>query len=114
MGQIKFKWFYTELVEAFMRAVVRNRKKYLTTEWWEFTVNWIENLSEEDRDFIQFVFSEEYYYSSDGVACYSSDKKTYFSKREWLFSIEKKFAIDAGLIADQTESENSKKNTHKH
>lgn len=109
MGQIKFKWFYTELVEAFMRAVVRNRKKYLTTEWWEFTVNWVENLSEEDRDFIQFVFSEEYYYSSDGVACYSSDKKTYFSKREWLFSLEKKFAIDAGLIADQTNDDKAHK-----
>lgn len=108
MGQIKFKMFYTELVEAYLRAVVRNWKKYLTTEWWEFTTNWIENLSEEDRDFIKFVFSEEYYYSSDGVACYPSDK-LYFVKRRWLFSLEKKFAIDAGLITDQINDDKAHK-----
>lgn len=102
MGMIRFKYFWTDLAETWLRAVVRNWLGFLPNEWYSFTKYWIDTLPEEDRAFIQFVFSEEYYYSSDGVACYPSDKKTHFAKREWLHSLEKKFAIDAGLITDQT------------
>lgn len=101
MGTIRFKYFWTDLVETWLRAVVRNWYGFLPNEWYSFTKYWIDTLPEEDRKFIQFVFSEEYYYSSDGVACYPSDKKTHFAKREWLHNLEKKFAIDAGLITDQ-------------
>ena len=102
MGMIRFKYFWTDLVETWLRAVVRDWLGFLPNEWYSFTKYWIDTLPEEDREFIQFVFSEEYYYSSDGVACYQSGEKTHFAKREWLHTLEKKFAIDAGLITDQT------------
>lgn len=112
MPQIKFKYYWTDLVETWLRAVVRGWFNFLPSEWYGFTKYWIETLPEEDRVFIQFVFSEEYYYTSDGVACYPSDTKNHFAKREWLHTLEKKFAIDAGLILDWHSNEKHTNKTH--
>lgn len=109
MPQIKFKYYWTDLVEAWLRAVVRDWFGFLPNEWYSFTKYWIDTLPDEDREFIKFVFGEEFYYSSDGTACYPSETKSHFAKREWLHNLEKKFAIDAGLIMEWHSSEKSHK-----
>jgi hypothetical protein len=104
MGQIKLKWYYTNLVEHFFRLAVRYSKVSGLTpkKWFDFTKDWINKLSDEDREFIYFVFDYKFYNTAEGLYCYESDECMY-SKRERLALIEKRFAIDGGLYAEAVE-----------
>jgi len=97
---------YTGLVELYLRATIRNWKKYIPKEWYEFATMWLELLSDEDRKFLEFVFGKDFYYSADGVACYQSETESHFEKRERLYRLEQKFAIDGGLIIEKENKEN--------
>ena len=104
MGKIKFKRYFTNLVEHFFRLAVRYKSASESTpqKWYDFTRNWIDNLSEEDRDFIYFVFDYQFYDTSEGLYCFKSDEIMY-NKRERLALLELRFAIDAGLYAEEVE-----------
>ncbi|MCH4153355.1 MAG: hypothetical protein LKF32_01730 [Mageeibacillus sp.] len=108
MGQIKFMQFYTRLVEHFLRMTVRNSS--VTGEvpqyWHSFTTHWIENLSDEDKKFICFVFDKQYDDSRDGIGCYPSED-AYPVKRERLYRLERDFAIAGGLIVEGSTNDGS-------
>lgn len=93
-------YIYTALVELYLRATVR-KWATIPNEWYNFTLMWLEFLPDEDRKFLEFVFSEDFYYSADGVACYQSETESHFEKRERLHRLERKFAIDGGLIIER-------------
>lgn len=106
MGQIKFKRYYTELVEHYFRTAVRYKKldcKGRTpTQWFVFTKSWIDKQSEEDKDFITFVFGKDFFKTVDGLNNFNSDEDMYM-KRCRLASLETQFAIDSGLHSQQLE-----------
>lgn len=62
MGQIKFKTFYTDLVEHYLRMAVRYRtvSKSSSQKWFDITKNWIKTLSDEDKKLIMFVFDKKF------------------------------------------------------
>lgn len=90
MGRIRLRNYYTELVEHYFRMAVRynNVAKDTSQKWYDFTVFWIEGLSDEDKKFIQFVFGKQFFATSEGLYCYKSDEIMY-SKRERLALLEK-------------------------
>lgn len=106
MSRIYFRQFYTSFVEYCFRVVVRKwNKTNLTDEWHKFTTYWLDNiLSEKDRNFIRFVFDEKFYNSAEGLVCYAPNED-YEIKRRYLFALEKQFAIDGGLIDEQSEAD---------
>lgn len=50
MGRIKLRWFYTELVEHYLRMAVRYKtvSKASSQHWFTITRDWIAGLSEKD------------------------------------------------------------------
>ena len=101
MGQIKTRWFYTELVEHYLRMAVRYEtvSKASSQHWFDITKDWIANLSDKDKQFIRFVFDEKFYNTTEGLACFEPSED-YDVKRKRLYDIERRFAIDGGLIDD--------------
>jgi len=110
MGRIRFKQYYTEVVEHFLRLSVRYTKVSRNTplDWFTFTNTWIEMQSEEDKEFIRFVFDRRYFSTLEGLACFESDTELSF-KRERLALLEKQYAIDAGLISGETDNDRGTK-----
>ena len=51
MGRIKLRWFYTELVEHYLRMAVRYKtvSKASSQHWFTITRDWIAGLSEKDK-----------------------------------------------------------------
>ena len=90
---------YADLVEHYFRMAVRHKEVKQTTDfdWFLFTSFWIDGLSEEDKHFIQSVFAREYFTTKDGLYHYRNGK-TVSEKGSRLAAIEKRFAIDSGLI----------------
>lgn len=100
MGKIKFRWFYTELVEHYMRMAVRYKtvSKASSQYWFTLTNNWIDSLCKDDKEFVCFIFSSQFYNTFEGLYCFPS-KDDMELKRKRLAVLEKRFAIDAGLIS---------------
>lgn len=99
MGRIKLRWFYTELVEHYLRMAVRYKtvSKSSSQYWYDKTQNWINQLSEKDNQFIRFVFDKQFFYTSEGLYCYQCEDDMY-AKRVHLTELEKDFALKRGLI----------------
>lgn len=99
MGRIYFRQYYTPLVEQYLKTIVRNSKlKTIPVKWRRFTSNWIEQLSEKDKDFVRFVFRADHYNSYVGVLSYCPEEQFLLKYRK-LFDLERQFAIDAGLLS---------------
>lgn len=107
MGRIKLRWFYTELVEHYLRMVVRYKtvSKASSQHWFNITNDWINQLSDEDKQFIRFVFDKQFFNTSEGLYCYQC-KDDMYAKRIRLAELEKKFAIKCGIIDEQETDEN--------
>lgn len=103
MGRVRFKRFYTDLVEHFLRMTVRHKNVVGTVpkQWHDFTNKWIESLSDEDKNFILFVFDRRFFNSYEGVSC-SDIHSSYDVKLNKLANLEKDFAIKASLFSDDT------------
>ena len=103
MSSIRFKWYYTSLVEHFMRLAVRYREATSPTSqhWLSFTQSWIKEQSAEDRNFIHFVFAYRFRNTEDGLRQFAcKEPMPFLVKREWLARLEKQFALDAGLYEE--------------
>lgn len=96
MGRLYFRQFYTYTVEHYLRAVIRKRGKDIPNEWYKFTTYWIERLSDEDREFIEFVFHPNHFNSYVGVSCCPNNDFLLNYRR--LYELERQYAIDAGFI----------------
>ncbi len=108
MGDIRFKWYFTAVVEHFMRLAVRYREATSPTSqhWLSFAQNWIERQSAEDMDFIRFVFAYQFRNTEDGLRQFvCKEPMPFLVKREWLARLEKQFAIDAGLYEEDTKKD---------
>ena len=102
MGQIYFKQFYTPIVEHCLHVVVSGRNaNSLTQDWIDFTTNWLQNLSEKDKDFVTFVFGKDYFNSYEGLSCYHPEED-YHGKHHRLFELELDFAIRGGLVDEES------------
>ncbi len=99
MEHIKIRWFYTELVEHYLRMAVRYNvvSKASSQEWFDTTKEWIDSLSDNDREFIRFVFDKQFFSTTEGLYCYQRNENMYV-KRERLAELEKAFALKSGLI----------------
>lgn len=106
MGRIRFKHYYTEVVEHFFRMSVRYKKVSESTpqDWFIFTNTWIDMQSDEDKKFIRFVFDYRFRTTLEGLACFESELDLYL-KRERLALLEKQYAIDAGLISEEYDND---------
>ncbi|MFV0351837.1 MAG: hypothetical protein ACK5JF_05950 [Oscillospiraceae bacterium] len=108
MSGIQFKWYFTAVVEHFMRLAVRYREATSPTSqrWLSFTQNWIEGQSAEDGDFIRFVFAYRFRSTIDGLNAFVCEEPVPLqAKRERLARLEKQFALDAGLCGEDTNQE---------
>ena len=116
MGRIKFGYVYSNLVEFYFRSVIRHRQDYIPEKWYKFTAVWINQLNQDDRNFITFVFGKQFDSITNGLACYmpkgkSADEPTsceFEIKRKLLLDLEKQFALDSGIIS------NAKKKSDRH
>lgn len=110
MGRIKLRWFYTDLVEHYLRMVVRYKtvSKASSQHWFDLTTDWIKRLSEKDKYFIRFVFDKQFYNTPEGLYCYQS-KDDIYVKRIRLAELEKDFALKCGLIGEYNTDENALK-----
>ena len=108
MGRIKLRWFYTELVEHYLRMAVRYKtvSKSSSQYWCDKTQNWISQLSEKDNEFIRFVFDKQFFNTSEGLYCYQCADDMY-TKRIRLAELEKNFAIKCGLISEYVTEEST-------
>lgn len=108
MGRIRFKRFYTDIVEHYLRMAVRHHfvKGSVPQEWHSITTKWIEGLSEEDREFIRFVFDRKHYNSFEGCSCFQNGE-VYDFKLNKLALLEKQFAIDTGLYFEPEDENRS-------
>ena len=111
MGRIRFKTYYCELVEHYFRMAVRNKTVYDDTplDWFIFTKEWIGMQSEEDREFITFIFGRGFYKTFDGMYCFGHEKSPSWLKgvnsynlmnvmRDRLCKLERDYAIAAKLV----------------
>ena len=101
MENFKSKPHFVELVEHYFRMAVRYPivSEEVALYWFDFTTFWIEGLSKEDKDFIRFVFKRQFINTSDGLYHFKCDYGL-SAKRERLWELEKRFAIDAELISE--------------
>ena len=105
MARLYFRQYYTSIVEQYIRAVVRKyRKGAIPHEWYKFTTYWIDTLSDEDKKFIQFVFSYIFRNTDSGLNDFPSSESL-TAKRKRLDRLEMKFAIDAELIPERSNSD---------
>lgn len=102
MGRIKTRYFYTDLVEHYFRMAVRYEtvSKASSQHWFDITKNWIDKLSAEDNHFIRFIFDKQFFSTAEGLYCYQSSDDMYI-KRIRLAELEKKFALECGLISEE-------------
>ena len=108
MGQIKTRWFYTELVEHYLRMAVRYEvvSKASSQRLFDITKDWIANLSDKDKEFIRFVFDKQFYSTSEGLYCYQC-KDDMFLKRVRLAELEKDLALKCELIGKDSTGDNA-------
>lgn len=108
MGRIKTRWFYTELVEHYLRMAVRYEtvSKASSQRWFDITKDWIANLSDKDKEFIRFVFDKQFYSTSEGLYCYQC-KDDMFLKRVRLAELEKDLALKCELIGKDSTGDNA-------
>lgn len=108
MGHIKTRWFYTELVEHYLRMAVRYEtvSKASSQHWFDITKDWIANLSDKDKQFIRFVFDKQFFSTAEGLYCYQC-KDDMFLKRVRLAELEKDFALKCGLIGEDSTGDNA-------
>lgn len=111
MGQIKFRWFYTELVEHYFRMAVRYKtvSKVSSQYWFDITKSWIDRLSDEDKQFIRFVFDKQFFNTAEGLYCYQSTDGMYV-KRVRLAELERQFALETGLIGENINEDRTGEN----
>lgn len=101
MERIKFHWFYTTLVEHYFRMAVRYKtvSRESSQRWFALTKKWINSLNEEDKHFINFVFSRQFFNTAEGLYCFKSTDDMEM-KRTRLAILEKEFALATGLIGE--------------
>ena len=98
MGLIETRWFYTELVEHYLRMAVRYETVSKSSQYWfDITKDWIANLSDKDKEFIRFVFDKQFLSTAEGLRCYQCNDGMRV-KRIRLTELEKDFASECGLI----------------
>lgn len=104
MPQIEFRQYYTTLVEHYFRLAVRSpRIKDRVSEMWQaVTLQWLNTLSNEDKEFIQQVFKYENRTTRDGLLSYGGD---YRINRARLYALEKAFAVYTRIIDGGEENE---------
>jgi len=107
MPRIRFRWFYTELVQHYFRMGVRHDEVQgiVAKRWLYFIKNWIDKLCEDDKKFIEFVFSCQFKQTEDGLAMFPGSD-TLETRQLRLAKLEKRFAVDAGLIS-QADADNN-------
>ena len=108
MRRIKTRWFYTELVEHYLRMSVRFEtvSRASSQHWFDITKGWINRLSDEDKQFIRFVFDKQFFSTAEGLYCYQC-KDNMFLKRVRLAELEKDFALKCGLIGEDSTGDNA-------
>lgn len=101
MGRINFHWFYTTLVEHYFRMAVRYKtvSRESSQRWFALAKKWINSLNEEDKQFINFVFSRQFFNTAEGLYCFKSADDMEM-KRTRLAILEKEFALATGLIGE--------------
>lgn len=101
MGRIKLRWFFTDLVEHYLRMAVRYKtvSKASSQHWFTITRDWIAGLSEKDKHFIRFVFDRRFYSTAEGLYSYQNGDDMH-TKRSYLAELEKDFAVKCGLIGE--------------
>lgn len=105
MSFLKFKTYYTALVEHYFRMAVRYKTvtNISTQNWHIFTNRWIDLQSKEDKKFILFVFDYQFRNTLDGLRCFEPTE-TLYAKRERLAKLEKQFATDSGVYDEVSDS----------
>lgn len=103
MSRIYYRRFYTYTVEYYLRAVICKCSQDIPQEWYKFTVHWISELVDEDREFIEFVFDADYFNSYVGVSCYPTHD--FLLNYRKLYELERQYAIDAGFITNDNSME---------
>ena len=108
MGQIKTRWFYTELVEHYLRMAVRYEvvSKASSQRWFDITKDWIANLSDKDKKLNNLKLLRKFYNTAEGLYCYQSVDDMY-AKRIRLGELEKDFALKCGLIGEDSTGDNA-------
>lgn len=106
MGQIRFKMPCTDLVQYYIRTTVRYswNDGFIPKEWHIFCKNWLDMLSDSDRELIYFVFDKQFCDVFEGLSCYQNGE-IYQTKKERLFNLEKNFAIAGGLVVEETNND---------
>ena len=108
MGRIRFKYFYTDLVEHYLRMAVRYEtvSNASSQHWFDITKHWIDELSKEDNQFIQFVFGKQFFNTAEGLYCYQCSDDMHL-KRIRLAKLERDFAFKCGLIGENSTDDNT-------
>lgn len=110
MGRIRFYMVYTDLVEHYLRLGVRYEKArhYQCEDWHKFTKEWLSTLDTEDNLFLNFIFGSRFRRTDFGLYEYVhpgnerlEKEVNYEFNRQKLFGLERKFAVDAGLINEK-------------
>lgn len=106
MGRIYFRTFYTELVEHYLRMVIRYTtvSKGSSQHWFDFAKKWFNDLPDKDREFLEFIFSKDFYNTTEGLYCYKRGWSME-TKRAHLAELERNFALKSEIISDYTTSE---------
>lgn len=99
MTQIRTKWYYTDLVEHFLRMAVRYNvvSNPRSQQWIDDTKQWLKTLPGEDKAFIQYVFDKQFFKTSNGLYAVNPSESM-LSKRRRLEELERDFAIKTGII----------------
>ncbi|MBE5884399.1 MAG: hypothetical protein E7291_08310 [Lachnospiraceae bacterium] len=104
MAQRTGKTFYTEVVEHFFRMAVRHENVSVDTPAarFRFTKRWINNLTEDKRVFIEFVFGDGNLSTMDALYAYRGNTlMPMYQKRVLLSELERQYAIDSKLISSE-------------
>lgn len=114
MGRIYFKQYYTNFVEYCFRAHFYERKR-LPEEWKEFTDEWFEEQTDEDIEFMSFVFDKRFNTTMAGCENYgvlsAQDRYgTIFDENaRRLFQLEQDFAVRGGLTSHAVNDSSARK-----
>lgn len=109
MAKFKFYRVYTNLVEHYLRQAVRYEHvgKEKAQDWHKFTKTWLSFLPDEDREFLQFVFSIDFHRTDFALYEYVGKGNeelpkpaNYDLNRNKLYELERQFAVHAGLIGE--------------
>lgn len=110
MALIPMGMYYQSIVETFLRSTIRNESGYIPDNWLEFTTEWLEKQSEEDRELLEYLFNKNFYSYEQAIRNLSDRKYDDFKNvKNRLFKLEKDFANQSGLFDSFKYDEQCKK-----